>query len=376
MILKSKDQCSGCFSCYNICPMECISFKEDKEGFWYPKVDFQKCIQCHKCEEHCPSIKTSTVSGVRKAYAVVNKDDRIRQESSSGGVFYALANYVILHGGVVYGAAFTEDYLVEHIRGQSKEELDRMRGAKYVQSRIGLKYREIKKNLDSGKMVYFSGTPCQVNGLMKFLGKSYENLICQDVICHGVPASKLWKHYLSQFKLEKDAKVFFRNKDQGWEDYNFVIDQNKKYQQRASDNLYMRSFVRDLCLRPSCYKCGSKDENRTSDITLGDFWGIKNISKDMNDQKGTSLVIVNSEKGKKILELINNKIKIQSVELEKAVQYNPSYKISAKCPIERTKFMNEIYSGRFNKIAWKYVKDPFILRVKIFIYRVLNKIIL
>lgn len=223
-------------------------------------------------------------------------------------------------------------------------------------------------------IVYFSGTPCQVDGLIAFLGKEYDNLICQDIICHGVPSPKIWKQYLKQFNIEKNAKILFRDKRTGWESYSFTIDQREKYTQRASENLYMKVFLNNLCLRPSCYQCHSKGNFRKSDITLGDFWGVEKVCSEMYNEKGTSLILINSEKGKKIFGKIKRNLKIKEINIEEAIKYNESIYKSAFENKKREKFMSEIDKKKesFNNIAWKYVKDPVILRVKKKLYNLLN----
>ncbi|MFR1757493.1 MAG: Coenzyme F420 hydrogenase/dehydrogenase, beta subunit C-terminal domain, partial [Thomasclavelia spiroformis] len=323
IVIKDKSMCSGCHGCMNICPKNCITMKEDNEGFWYPIVDREKCIECGLCEKSCPILNDMSVKNSPKAYACYNKDDEIRKESSSGGIFTLLASYIIKRGGVVYGAAFNNKFEVEHIQVSTIDDLSKLRGSKYVQSKLGNTYSEIKKLLSQEKLVYFSGTPCQVDGLLSFLNKKYDNLICQDIICHGVPSPKLWKYYLRQFKLEDNAKIVFRDKSTGWDSYSFTINQNNKYSQLASQNDYMKVFLKDLCLRPSCYDCHSKSLHRNSDITLGDFWGIKEIYSEMYDEnKGTSLVFINSDKGKNIFNKILNEIKFKYVDIDKASLYN------------------------------------------------------
>ena len=370
-VFNKKTNCSGCYACVNICPEECIRMESDSEGFWYPAIDLKKCIHCNECEFHCPMLNMNKKSNAPAAYAAVNKDDSIRRTSSSGGIFYLLAENIIKSGGIVYGAAFNKNHMVEHIGVHSLDELYRLQGSKYVQSKIGYVYSEIKKELENGRLVYFSGTPCQVDALILFLEKNYDNLICQDIVCHGVPSPYIWKHYLQQFSLENDAEILFRDKSTGWESYSFVINQNKKFKQRASDNLYMRSFIQNLCLRPSCYNCCSKGTYRKSDITLGDFWGVENICPDMNDNKGTSLVLVNTEKGEKIFDQVKERTYITRVESGKALENNPAFSKSAQLPEKRTDFMKEIYKNSFDKVAKKYVRDPFFLRIKILIYRFL-----
>ena len=274
--IKEKAKCSGCYSCINICPKKCIEMREDEEGFEYPVVNKNVCINCNLCEKHCPIENKERNIEEPIAYAAINKNEEIRRESSSGGMFTLLAEAILDKGGVVYGAAFNDEYIVEHIKVTQKEDLKLLRGSKYVQSKIGTIYEDVRDSLQNGKWVYFTGTPCQVDGLLTYLGKEDSHLICQDIVCHGVPSPKIWKWYLKQIKLN-NARISFRDKSTGWESYSFTINQKKKFTQYASDNLYMRAFVKNLSLRPSCYECQSKGIKRKSDITLGDFWGINKV---------------------------------------------------------------------------------------------------
>lgn len=375
MICEEKRNCSGCFACYNICPKKCITMEYDEEGFAYPKIDNRECIHCHKCEDHCFMLQNKTHEDKRVSFAAISYDDEVRDVSSSGGVFSVLSKKILEKNGIVYGAAFDDEYAIEHKKITSETELEQFQGSKYVQSNIGGIYSDIQEELKAGKLVYFSGTPCQVNGLKAFLGMDYQNLICQDIVCHGVPSKKIWQQYLKQFKLQKNARIFFRHKSTGWESYSIVIDQEKTpLKQLASDNMYMRAFTRNFTLRPSCYACKSKGINRQSDITLGDFWGIQEVCSEMYDKQGVSLVIVNTEKGQTLFDQIIGNIKCKSTDLENSIKKNPAYDLSSEMPELRWQFMQEIFKGKFNKVAFKYVKDPLDLRIKIRISRWLSKI--
>ena len=375
MICKGKKMCTGCFACYNICPKHCIIMEKDEEGFWYPKIDSKNCIECKKCEQFCPILQEKFQISKRDAYAAVSSNATIVKKSSSGGLFSVFAQAVLEENGTVYGAAFNEDYMVEHKGIVKKEDLESIFGSKYVQSRIGSVYREIEQKLKVGESVYFSGTPCQVNGLKVFLNKEYENLISQDIICHGTPSPKMWEHYLKSFKLKKGAKISFRDKSTGWESYSFVVSQGgKKFKQRADDNMYMRAFINNYTLRPSCYTCKIKGENRRSDITLGDFWGIKNVFPDFYDKNGVSLVVLNSEKGRAFFEKIRCNIKCKKVELKEAIRYNPSYETASCLPEDRDQFMQELFDKNFNRVVSVYCKEPWLLKIKIIAHRILSKL--
>lgn len=372
--IKDKSKCSGCHSCMNICPKNCIEMKVDEEGFWYPVVDKEKCIECGLCEKRCPILNDMNIENTPHAYACYNKDEEIRKESSSGGIFTLLASYIIDNGGIVYGAAFNQNFEVEHIEVTNKQDLSKLRGSKYVQSKLGNTYSKIKEHLNQNKLVYFSGTPCQIDGLLCFLNKRYDNLICQDIVCHGVPSPKIWKHYLKKFDLEKNAKISFRDKSTGWDSYSFSIKQeSNSFKELSSQNEYMKVFLKDLCLRPSCYDCHSKSLHRNSDITLADFWGIKEVCLKMYDNKGISLVFINSDKGKELFDKISNDIKYQEVDINEASKHNPSSFKSVNIPEKRKEYMANIFNNQFDKYSKKYTKLPSLLRIKIIVARFINK---
>lgn len=371
--IEDKSKCSGCHSCYNVCPKHCITMIEDQEGFWYPEVDKNQCIDCGLCEKRCPILNDMKVDNQPIAYACYNKDESIRKESSSGGVFTLLATLVIEHGGIVYGASFNDENMVEHIEINNVNDLSKLRGSKYVQSRIRDTYSRVREYLNQGRLVYFSGTPCQIDGLLAYLNKKYENLILQDIVCHGVPSPKVWKKYLEQFNIEKDARILFRDKSTGWDSYSFTIDQKDKFTQLSGQNEYMKVFLKNLCLRPSCYNCHSKSLHRNSDITLADFWGIKNICPELYDNKGTSLVFINSEKGNELFNRIKKNIEYKAVNIDEASKYNPSSYQSVSLPKNRSKYMENIFDNDFNQYSSKYTKLSLVQKFKIIISICLNK---
>ena len=357
--------CSGCGSCYNACPKQCISMQQDAEGFLYPYIDKNICINCGKCKNVCPVL--SDYKGTKKgeAYACISKNEEIREKSSSGGIFTLIAEYVIDNHGVVFGAAFDDELNVHHIEVKSKHELDKIRGSKYLQSRIEDTYKRIKEYLKADIMVLFTGTPCQISGLKAYLGEEYQNLLTQDIICHGAPSPLIWQKYLKHTELsmgkiiDKNEAPQFRNKRSGWTNYSIVLNftDNTQQVQKSSDNLYMRAFLHNLSLRPSCYNCHSKSLKRESDITLADFWGIGNILQDMFDDRGTSLVLVNSHKGQAVFERISDKILYRPVNIDDAVKYNASAYKSCDENLKRNSFMREITEANFREITEKYTKQ-------------------
>ena len=381
--IENKENCSGCHACANACPVNCINMTCDKEGFLYPVIDKDKCIGCNKCELVCHSINPLQNDNIPSAYACMNIDEVTRMHSSSGGIFTLLAECIIEQGGVVFGAAFDADYNVHHIAATDLEQLSQIRGSKYVQSKIGDTYIQAKNFLEQDIPVLFSGTPCQIDGLLKYLcGKHYEKLYTQDIVCHGAPSPKVWEEYLKHVKNISGNNIkyiYFRNKNNGWKNFGVKIEfeNNKSDIKDFKKDYFMKGFLSNLYLRPSCYNCHSKSLNRNSDITLADFWGIDNILPDMNDDKGTSMLLVNTKKGKTLFDNISEKIKFQSVDCSDAVKYNSSALKSVDKPKSRNKVIKQINSKNFEKIIKKYTSPSFIrkciIKARIIIKQIINK---
>lgn len=367
--IKDKKDCMGCHACSNICPQSCISMDTDSEGFWYPKVNYDKCIKCGLCVKVCPTINKITVENNPKAYGCMNKNETVRLESSSGGIFTLVAEQIIDCDGVVFGVGFDEDFEVVHSYIERKEELNKFRGSKYVQSKIGDTYEEVKDFLKQGREVLFTGTPCQISGLKSYLGKEYDNLFTMDNICHGVPSPKVWDKYISYREKEAGSpprRIAFRLKNEGWKLYSvsFLFNNDTEYRQTLRKDLYMRAFLKDVCLRPSCYECEFKSLHRQSDITLADFWGIQNILPEIDDDKGTSLIFVNSAVGQTMLDRIKNKIECKEVDIDKAVSYNSAAIKSVAYNPNREDFFGELDQLDFDKLVKKYCTDKLEVRVK------------
>ncbi len=347
----------------------------DEEGFLYPHVDEELCVECGLCEKRCPVIHTpepNSNTEKAKVYAAYTNDENVRLSSSSGGIFTEIAKHVINRGGVVFGAAFDDDWSVKHMWIDSLEDIDKLRRSKYVQSIIGDSYKEAEAFLKQGKLVYFTGTPCQINGLYTYLNRSYENLITQDFICHGAPSPLVWEKYVDeqiQRKGKKPVAVSFRDKTFGWKMFSmrFDFDDHTQYVENLTVDPYMKVFLSDLCLRPSCHSCAFKKEHRPSDITLADFWGIQRCLPEMNDGKGVSAVFINSPKGQEIFDSVKDSLTFEETTIENAVSSNPSLTKSVNMPSERRRYMRDIRKKRFFKIAPVYVG-------KSLYYRVLRKI--
>lgn len=303
--ITNKQDCCGCSACASVCPKQCITMKADDEGFLYPVVTEADCIDCGLCEKICPELHPFEGQTPQEAFAAINNDQPVRMNSSSGGIFYLLAEKTIAEGGIVFGARFDEQWQVVIDYAETMEGVKAFMGSKYVQARMATAYTDAKSFLQSGRKVLFSGTPCQIAGLHHFLRKEYPNLLTVDIICHGVPSPKVWSRYLDEVVTagrKAVSNVEFRNKRDGWKRFNFAMqydedDASVSLCCSASSNHYMRAFLRDMILRPSCYDCKAKSGRSHSDITIADFWGVGKQLPEMDDDKGTGLVLINSEKG-------------------------------------------------------------------------------
>lgn len=375
--INEKKECCGCYACYNICPKNAITMKEDDKGFKYPIIDKQRCINCDLCKNVCPIINKKQIKNTPEAYSCVNKDETIRKQSSSGGMFTLIAEEILNLGGVVFGARFNENFDVVHSFAEKKEELILFRGSKYVQSQIGYCYKKTKEFLENDRYVLFTGTPCQIEGLYSYLQRDYNKLYTQDIICHGVPSLLVWRKYKESIEKKYDSKidnVNFRDKTKGWNQYLFscILKNGKKHREYNWENKYMMAFLKNLSIRKSCSDCQFKSKNRKSDITLADFWGINYVLPKMNDNKGTSLVIVNSEKGQWLFEKIKDKIKCEHVNIEDALKYNPSMVTSVKENPKREEFFDMLRNSSFNRAVNKCIPKENI--IKKIIKKVLRKI--
>lgn len=305
--ITDKSRCCGCTACVCACPVQCIVMRRDREeGFDYPVANPDICIGCGKCESVCPVLNPAEPSEPLEGYAV--RCDEYEGNSSSGGLFPALAKAVIDKGGVVFGAVMESDMTVGHAEADTMEEVWRMRGSKYVQSDLYSAFFDVREYLRAGRMVLFTGTPCQVAGLNKYLEGKNDGLLTVDLACHGVPGPGLWEMYVKALERRYGASLVsadFRDKSEGWRHYCFkAVYADKEVRVRAVDDPYMALFMQDMTLRPSCYSCPARNGRSCSDITLADLWSVARTVPDMNDDRGVSGVLVNTEKGRSMLELV------------------------------------------------------------------------
>ena len=349
--LTQKANCCGCGACAQSCPKNCISMEPDSEGFLYPKVDETQCVNCGLCEKVCPILLKQKPDPIKvEAYAAYTSNSELREKSSSGGIFSLLAQEILNRGGTVAGAAFAADFSVRHILVENDAELDRLRGSKYVQSRMEDTYVQIRDLLKQGRPVLFTGVACQIAGLKAFLGREYENLYTVDVLCHGVPSPKVWAHYRreqAQIHGTTLEEVSFRDKRKGWRHYSMALNfaEGVEYCRPGAEDTYLRVFLRDLCLRPSCHSCRFKDFPRLSDLTIGDAWGIERHMPDLDDDHGTSVVLVNSEKGMGLWNAVADNAVSRQGELDILLPKSADSRKSVKPHPNRSRFFAALNRG-------------------------------
>lgn len=353
---------------------------EDEEGFLQPKIDAQQCILCHKCEKTCPILNIEVISDdfETKAYAVINKDDEVRAQSSSGGLFFPLAKWVIEQGGVVFGARWNEKWEVVHDYAEDIEGIKAFMRSKYVQSVVGDTLKQTKEFLESGRWVLYSGTPCQLGGLRAYLGKEYEKLIQVDLICHGVPSPGVWRSYLKGcFEKEEILDINFRDKRDGWLSFQCVTTTTTTttYREKQMENPYFRGFLNNVYLRNCCYHCQFKQVSRCTDITLADYWGVHLFCPEMHDDGGTSLLLVHSSQGYEILSKIlsNNHFEVQT-DIMEYKSWNSAIDSNASLPKKRYYFLRAYRkkNKNFSQLV-KYIDKD---RLHIRIIRKLKKLLI
>lgn len=375
IVIKKTEDCCGCAACLNVCPKDAIKMTEHAAGFIYPVVNTELCVNCGLCKTVCVFNKKGNGENDEPCvYAGVINDRETLKNSSSGGVFSALATVVLQKKGVVFGAAWDKDFSLSHIAVESVEELSKLRGSKYVQSNIGTSFREAKKLLDKGVFVCYSGTPCQISGLKSYLKKDYDNLLTVDIICHGVPSHKMFADdimYVSGGNLSEISEIRFRDKTYGWGTKGSLVTNNKKIKYNAGTSPYYFYFLKGEVYRDSCYNCRFPAEKRQGDITLGDYWGIKTelIKKlgDIDADLGVSCILVNNEKGKKWLNMAKETLLLTPTDRKSVEKRNGQLvRPSAPLPEHQNLLTGYITNGfsAFKNGYKKHTKDHIIRGVK------------
>ena len=359
-VLAERSHCTGCGACASGCPKDAISMERDKEGFLYPAVHEEACVRCGHCTAVCPALHPREPRPLPAVFAAWNRDESVRKDSTSGGVFSVLAEYILESGGVVFGAALDGRQHLRHVACFRKEDLWRLRGAKYVQSDLGDCYREVKRWLQT-KPVLFSGTPCQVDGLYRYLGCRPENLTTCDLVCHGVPSPGVWEDMVRSIEKRKGKSlqvVRFRNKVTGWKDSHFTT----VYTDGSVDSAplfateFGRAFGRALFLRPSCHTCAYTSMNRPGDFTLGDFWGLRPEELPEQQERGVSLLLVNTPHGSHLFDQLP--LARQAFPAERAIAGNPRLACPIQRPADRAAFFAAYALEPFDQVRKKFCSLP------------------
>lgn len=366
MKLCEKERCTGCMACYNICRQRAITMQPDEEGFLYPCVDESKCADCGMCEYVCPQlIHSETFPKQEKlVLAAWQKSKKILKNSTSGGAFSAFAGEILKHSGVVYGVGFNSELKVIHKRITNIESLSELRGSKYVQSEIGNTFQQAKTDLEAGSLVLFSGTPCQIDALYRYLGERYiGQLFTIDLVCHGVPSPWVFSKYLSYLSSKygsKVRKVFFRDKNPGWYVFGMKVEfeNGQIYQKDTYHDPYIRGFLREYFLRPSCHCCLYTNTSRPADITLADDWGYQETNfRDRDNDQGISMIMINSKNGENLFGLARRSLNVFPRTIENAVNANQALRAVFPPNEHRKEFWNDFRNNSFEFVVEKYLYE-------------------
>lgn len=368
--IKDKIDCCGCWGCYNTCPKHCITMVEDNEGFRYPHVNTELCIHCGLCEKVCPiiNVKPEIKNPKQKACIVQNKDELILHESTSGGAFTAIAKWILDKGGVVFGAAYDNNFEVKHRYVEQYDDLRLFRNSKYVQSLIGDTYKQAKDFLRKGRYVCFSGTPCQLEGLMSYLRKPYDKLVTIDVVCRACPSPLVLRKYLQMQEKEKHIHLKdlkFRDKYHGYKysAMSLYDADSKDYHQGIDTDFYLRSFFGGVNFRPSCSYCVFRKRYRNTDFTLWDCFDVDKFSKDLDNDKGVTRILIHTSKAASILNDITDSLKIEYIDSDKAVKGVKEMRESVTVNPKREAFFKDLNTMEAKDCFNKYF--PITLRHRV-----------
>lgn len=372
--ITDKKKCCGCSACVNSCPAKAICMKIDNEGFCYPSVNNTTCIGCNICETVCPIMNRQKFEKYhQKAFLFQNNFKNIRKKSTSGGFYESIGRYVIKNGGVVYGVILDESFIIKHTKVSRIDDLTKFSKSKYCQSDLGSIFLDVKKDLNVGKLVCFSGTPCQVAGLKSFLKKKYDNLILVDIMCHSVPSplvfEKYKQHVLKKMNAKRITDIVFRDKSKYGYQYSMmtVKTDNGIYSEGIDTDQYLRAFFDDYSVRPSCSKCAFKTQNRVSDITMWDCYNVFQIDKSFDDNQGTTRLLIHSENGEKIVSRLQN-CKVKEIPVDLAVEDVLEMKKSVKLNKNRNAFFSDLNSNidvfdKYFPITLKVKLDSFFRKI-------------
>lgn len=370
-IYKNRQLCSGCSNCANKCPTECIKMVPDDKGFLYPEVDESKCIGCLKCQRACPTYSEETGKSIPKMFSYTSDNSEVLERCSSGGAFGLISDMILLNNGYVCGAAWTPDFKVHHVVTNSYQTVKNMYGSKYLQSDLGDCFKTIESLLKENKQVLFSGTPCQALALKKFLNKEYPNLLIVDFICHSIPSPKVFEEYKKLLEKEngKLKSFSFRDKTVSWDNYSLKAEfENKTQLYSHKGNAYMDLFLDGIIHRDCCKHCTVKTTTGyASDITLADFWGVKTLKPELYNKNGVSAVLVNTEKGSKMLQNAD----LTECNPEPFFKVNSAYNTTVKTSPKTERFWNMFYKKGLDKTIKQIYKKSLITRLKIAIKKVL-----
>lgn len=379
--ITDKTRCSGCYACANACPKDCITLSEDTEGFRYPQVDKAVCINCRLCEKVCPMLGgADRVRGERKgikSVACYDNNPETLAKSASGGVCNILSDYIIEAGGVVFGVAGNAITKVQHIMAETKEDIKLLQNSKYLQSHMDYNYRLAKKQLEDGKTVLFTGTPCQIAGLYAYLGKDYENLLTADLVCHGVPSEKVFKKYITEHEKKAGKKVvsFHRDKEKGWKPclFTYVYEDGTAVTNNGRKDMFNQGFTTNMFQRPSCYTCPFALMERIGDLTVGDWFGGTKYKELDPENKGLSMMVINSPKGEKYYELIKEKMFVREYSVEEAVKESVHLGKSPRMNYMRKAFFKNVDKMSYQELYKKFFPSGRIGKLKNAVLRRWNK---
>lgn len=380
---SDKKDCCGCTACLSACPKLCISMVRDEEGFLYPVINREQCINCGLCEKVCPMSYPIYKNETQAVYAAYVKDVQQRTQSTSGGIFYAVARWIIEQGGIVYGAAFDENFKLKHSGVDSLDELQNLRGSKYLQSDLGHVFYEIKEHLKENRWVYFVGVGCQVAGLYSFLRRKYDTLITSDLVCHGAPSQLMFDWHLNYLREKEKGEItsyFFRDY-KGWggcETYTYVSSSRGKEGTRRlygySLSPYLYSFMWGYSYRYSCYECKFAKIPRQGDITLADYWGAADYFSDLDYTKGVSLVLINNDRGTKVWDAIKHQLEYRPSSVSDAAKNNGNLIRGTQMPEIRESCYTMVREKGYRWVAHHEFRAPHYRLLKLKSYFVQTKI--